>query len=121
MYLGLGNYLIMQIIGVKLPEGIDLKTYQTSTTDKAKVVEALKASFAFVDQHVGEIKESDLDREVNFFGSKLTVRDAILAAGNHEHEVLGQAIAYARMNHIVPPWTAAREEKAKADKAKGGM
>lgn len=118
LHLALGNYLIMQIIGVKLPEGIDLKTYQTSTTDKAKIVDALKASFAFVDEQVGKIPDSDLDREADFFGNKMTVRDLIVESGYHEHEILGQAIAYARMNQIVPPWTAERQSKMKEQKAK---
>jgi len=118
MHLALGNYITMKVIGVKLPEGIDLKTFQTSTTDKTKIVEALKASFAFVDDQVGKIPDSDLDREVDFFGSKLTVRDMILEAADHEHEVLGQAIAYARMNQIVPPWTAEREATMKAQQMK---
>ena len=118
LHLAMGNYLTMQTIGATLPEGIDLKTYQTSTSDKAKVVEMLKASFAFVDDQVGKIADSDLDREVGFFGNKLTVRDMILGAGNHEHEVMGQTIAYARMNHIVPPWTAEQEAKAKKSKSR---
>ena len=33
----------------------------------------------------------------------------ILIADAHEH--LGQLIAYARRNHIVPPWTAQMERK----------
>lgn len=32
----------------------------------------------------------------------------------HEHEHLGQSIAYARMNGVVPPWTAARRAKTKS-------
>jgi uncharacterized damage-inducible protein DinB len=119
MHLALGNYIVMQTIGVKLPEGIDLKTFQTSTTDKAKIVEALKTSFAFIDGQVGKIPDSDLDREVSFFGNKMDIRDMILVGANHEHEVLGQAIAYARMNQIVPPWTAERMKKMKEQKQEG--
>jgi hypothetical protein len=37
----------------------------------------------------------------------------IFIAATHAHETLGQAIAYARVNHIVPPWTAAQQAKAK--------
>jgi len=36
-----------------------------------------------------------------------------IASRSHEH--LGQSIAYARMNHVVPPWTA-REQAAAAKK-----
>jgi hypothetical protein len=30
------------------------------------------------------------------------------------HEHLGQSIAYARTNHVVPPWTAAQQAKMKS-------
>ncbi len=120
LHLALGNYITMQLIGVKLPEGIDLKTFQTSTTDKAKIVDALRTSFKFIDDQIAKIPDSDLDREVNFFGNKLSVRDVVMASANHEHEVLGQAIAYARMNQIVPPWTAERQAKMKEQKTQEG-
>jgi uncharacterized damage-inducible protein DinB len=32
----------------------------------------------------------------------------------HAHEHLGQSIAYARMNGVVPPWTAARQQSQQA-------
>jgi hypothetical protein len=37
------------------------------------------------------------------------VREAMTILGNHMHEHLGQSIAYARMNGVVPPWTAAEQ------------
>ena len=39
----------------------------------------------------------------------------ILVADAHEH--LGQSVAYARQNGIVPPWTAEAEKKAAEKKA----
>ena len=38
-------------------------------------------------------------------GRDLSVADAALAIGGDLHEHLGQLIAYARTNHIVPPWS----------------
>jgi hypothetical protein len=35
----------------------------------------------------------------------LAVTDIALGIGGDLHEHLGQMIAYARMNHIVPPWS----------------
>jgi hypothetical protein len=37
----------------------------------------------------------------------------------HMHEHLGQSIAYARMNTIVPPWTAKEQEEAAKKQAEG--
>jgi len=39
----------------------------------------------------------------------------ILVADAHEH--LGQSVAYARVNGIVPPWTAEAQKKAAEKKA----
>jgi hypothetical protein len=38
-------------------------------------------------------------------GRDLSVADTALMIGGDLHEHLGQMIAYARMNHIVPPWS----------------
>jgi len=46
----------------------------------------------------------------------MTVREVFLRTVAHGHEHLGQSIAYARANHVVPPWTAAAEAKAKLSK-----
>jgi hypothetical protein len=39
----------------------------------------------------------------------------------HAHEHLGQAIAYARMVGVVPPWTVAAEKKAPGAEGLGGL
>jgi hypothetical protein len=44
---------------------------------------------------------------VDFFGSKITKRALLLAIAEHAGEHLGQSIAYARMNGVVPPWSMA--------------
>ena len=51
------------------------------------------------------LSDADLDKKVKFFGNEMTVRQGLLVVLNHEHEHLGQSIAYARMNKIVPPWS----------------
>ena len=54
------------------------------------------------------ILDVDLEKKVKLFGRETTIRDVLLALALHQHEHLGQSIAYARMNNIVPPWTAER-------------
>ena len=39
------------------------------------------------------------------FGNDNTERAAFMMALNHLHEHLGQSVAYARMNGVVPPWS----------------
>jgi len=58
--------------------------------------------------------DADLDKPVQLFGNPNTVRGGYIVVLSHVHEHLGQSIAYARMNHIVPPWTAKREAEAEA-------
>jgi hypothetical protein len=38
-------------------------------------------------------------------GRDLSFADGVIAIGGDLHEHLGQMIAYARINHIVPPWS----------------
>jgi len=38
-------------------------------------------------------------------GQDMSASQTALAIGGDLHEHLGQLIAYARMNHIVPPWS----------------
>ncbi|TAK53299.1 MAG: DinB family protein [Bacteroidetes bacterium] len=113
MHIAGGNYLFPKFIGVKAPEGLS-QDMEKTVTDKAKVKEVLKLSFEHIRKAVMEMKDNDLENPVKMFGKETTFRDAIFTAATHMHEHLGQAIAYARMNAIVPPWTAAEQaEQAK--------
>ena len=49
--------------------------------------------------------DADLEKEVKMFGNTVTERMALFVMANHAHEHLGQSIAYARTNGIVPPWS----------------
>jgi uncharacterized damage-inducible protein DinB len=105
-----GNYLFLGFAGVKVPDGSSPS--EKAVTDKAAVIEAMKKSFAALRAGVASISDADLDKPVTVFGHDTTVRGVLLIAATHEHEHLGQSIAYARMNGIVPPWTAARQARA---------
>lgn len=94
-------------------------TFEKSTTDKAKIVAMLKDSFAYADQAIASVADSDLETQVTFFGMTMSKRAALLVIVNHAHEHLGQSIAYARSNKIVPPWTARELAAAAAKKAAG--
>jgi uncharacterized damage-inducible protein DinB len=117
MHVSGGNYLIPSFWGVKPPEGFDANTYEKSLTKKADVVKSLKDSFAQMEQDFLATADSDFDKPVDLFGTKTTVRGGYLLLLSHCHEHLGQSIAYARTNGIVPPWTA-RQQAAAKEKAK---
>jgi hypothetical protein len=43
--------------------------------------------------------------EADFFGQRVAASTAVMMASADMHEHLGQLIAYARTNEIVPPWS----------------
>lgn len=51
------------------------------------------------------LTDAERDRMVRFFGLETPLGAAVTLMGNDMHEHLGQLIAYARMNRIVPPWS----------------
>ena len=101
-----GNYLLVSLIGVKVPEGVDLKTIERNGTEKAEVIRRLRASFEHARKAITGTGEQRLQQKAKFFGQDSTVRGILLSLPVHASEHLGQSIAYARMNGIVPPWSA---------------
>jgi len=74
-------------------------------TDPEKVQEALKASYANLQKVVTGLSDNDLRTTVKLFGRDWTKRDALMHVLLDKHEHLGQSIAYARTNGVVPPWS----------------
>jgi hypothetical protein len=44
-------------------------------------------------------------KKVKFFGQEVTAEGVFLKLLAHNHEHMGQSIAYARMNGVAPPWS----------------
>jgi len=109
MHIASGNFGFMRMLGVQPPAGIDPRTLEKTVTEKTKAVELLKQSFEHVRQAVLKTSDADLDKSVTFFGQPSTIRNVLYVVGTHQHEHFGLSIAYARMNGVVPPWTAARQ------------
>jgi uncharacterized damage-inducible protein DinB len=99
-----GNYYLTQLAGVAPPA--DVPKEIEKMTAKKDVLAWLDKSFAHVRAALGGASKEQLDREVDFFGQKTTVRGVYLKAYGHASEHLGQAIAYARSNGVTPPWSA---------------
>jgi uncharacterized damage-inducible protein DinB len=105
------NTLMPSGLGATPPEGIEmpenpmamLQDLEADVTAKDEVIEKLEASFAYAGKAVPEI--TDLETEVDMFGFPGTKRAYLLILLTHAHEHLGQAIAYARSNGVVPPWS----------------
>ncbi len=106
MHIAGANYFLPTLWGAKMAEGVNPREFDKIAGDKAKVVDTLKKSFEQVRKEINAAPEADLDKAIKIFGQDGTVREAILLVATHAHEHLGQSIAYARMNGIVPPWSA---------------
>ncbi|MBA3351349.1 MAG: DinB family protein [Blastocatellia bacterium] len=117
LHIAFANYGLPQMIGFEPPAAanfsMDIKKWDAQTTDAAKISDILKASFDHVRSVAKQITAEQMEKEVDFFGHKMTGRNAMITLLNHMHEHLGQSIAYARMNGVVPPWTAAQQAKEK--------
>jgi uncharacterized damage-inducible protein DinB len=74
-------------------------------TDPEKLQEALKASYANLQKVIVGLSDSDLQTPVKLFGHDLTKQGAVMLLLGDQHEHLGQSIAYARSNGVVPPWS----------------
>ena len=98
------NYYFLTLVGEKMPEwfkpGMD-----TTVTNKEEIVKYLKSSYDNLDNYMAALDVNSLDDPVEFFGMKSTKRHLFLILLDHNHEHLGQLIAYSRMNRITPPWS----------------
>ena len=100
------------------PAGFNNDTYDKSQTKKAEITKALKESFASMEQALMNTSDADMDKPTDLMGMKTTYRGVYLLCLAHCHEHLGQSIAYARMNNVVPPWTAKQNAMMKDQKEK---
>jgi uncharacterized damage-inducible protein DinB len=74
-------------------------------TDPEKLQEALKASYANLQKAITALSDNDLQAPVKLFGRDMTKLGALMLILEDQHEHLGQSIAYARSNGVVPPWS----------------
>lgn len=111
------NYFFMTFLGVKPPMKMD-PAMEKNVTDKAEIAKLFKPSFDHVRNTVLNLTDDDLEKTTEMFGNTVTYRDALTTALCHLHEHLGQSIAYARINSVVPPWTAAEQAAAAKKNAK---
>ena len=69
------------------------------------MVDELEASYKHLHQAMGLTTDANAAEMIKFFGQDWTRQRAMVLTVTHLHEHLGQAIAYARSNNVVPPWS----------------
>jgi uncharacterized damage-inducible protein DinB len=112
------NYGIARALGTQPPASVDFKAIAATAVDKVKIVQELNESFAHFRKAILALSDADTDKAQKMFGRDTTQRGAFIMITGHMGEHLGQSIAYARTNGIVPPWTAEAEQQKPGDKPK---
>ena len=74
-------------------------------TDKATVIDHLIKGFAYAQETIEAVDPANLVGSREMFGRERSSPELMLFVAGDMHEHLGQLIAYARTNHIVPPWS----------------
>jgi uncharacterized damage-inducible protein DinB len=113
MHVAADNYFLPAAMGGAAPAetGIDGKEYKTAaafekrTMTRDQAIAELEKSFAFLEKSMADTPESKLGAPLEAFGQKMTYRALWISTATHLHEHLGQLIAYARSNDVVPPWS----------------
>jgi uncharacterized damage-inducible protein DinB len=105
------NWYGPALLGIPAPDGIgvtsepaSVRAYQERALPKDDVIAELEASF----QHLRDAANATGDRvddETTLGGNTITYGDLWVRLITHMHEHLGQSIAYARANEVVPPWS----------------
>lgn len=111
--------------GMELPEDMAstmawMKQQEATVTAKADVVAALRKSIDYAAGAVRGMKDPALEEEIDLFGFPASRRAYVLILLTHNHEHLGQAIAYARSNGVAPPWSQPPAEAAAEEPAADG-
>lgn len=105
------NFQMPPEIGATPAPGYQKEGYEKSTTDKAKIIAQLNQSFQYVHAYVEQMRNADFAEPETKFGPQANAGDIVYIIVADDHEHLGQSVAYARINGIVPPWTADQMKK----------
>lgn len=114
MHVAGANFMLPSLIGIAPPEDLAAEGMPAimarmeeleRVTDPAEVESTMRRSFDHARQAIAAVPEGELDASVDLFGHPSTKRAALSLLVNHMHEHLGQSVAYARVNGVVPPWS----------------
>lgn len=74
-------------------------------TDKAQILEHLNKGFAHAKAQLEAVDPATLTGKRRMMNRDMSLPESAMFVSGDLHEHLGQLIAYARTNHIVPPWS----------------
>ena len=106
MHVARYNYMYPDMyLGVEAPARVDYASLEERVTTKEQAVRILAASMDHVRGILDGMSDADLAKPAELYGREVESWAVLLQLLTHMNEHLGQAIAYARMNRVVPPWS----------------
>lgn len=105
LHMAAANYFLARQLGFATPEGIEPAKFAETVKGKETVIATLSASIDFIKMAAQKFPQEELGEPVTLFGQEMTKMSVFLIIIGHAEEHLGQLIAYARSNGIVPPWS----------------
>ncbi len=85
--------------------GFGPETARGAAMSKAEVIAEMERAFDYMIESCRSMTSAELMADASWFGQETNATGVIGRAVGDMHEHLGQSIAYARMNQIVPPWS----------------
>ena len=86
-------------------EGFGAELQRAGSLPKEEMIRELDVSFEFLIEVVEGMSEEKRMSDGSYFGTPMPVHASVATAMADMHEHLGQLIAYARTNEVVPPWS----------------
>ena len=107
MHIAITNFYLLSVTGPTMPADLTSPDMERTVTAKAEVVNWLKRSLDAVKSARASLKPADLQHRVKVSGKDANVDGMYLRIIIHDNEHMGQLVAYARVNGIMPPWSEA--------------
>ena len=111
MHIASDNYFMPVMVGTPAPaetritkEYSTAEAFEKQTMSRDAIVAELEKSFAFLKASMNATPDAKMDVPTGT-GRNSSPRTLWISTTTHLHEHLGQLIAYARANNVVPPWS----------------
>ena len=86
-------------------DGFGAEMGRVAGMSKAGVIQEMERSLDYMVEAIRSMTAEDRGADASWFGTATTGAGVVTHALVDMHEHLGQSIAYARTNEIVPPWS----------------
>ena len=98
-------YYPADAMGIAPPGGVEYESWEGRVRDKDSVVSILAESMDHVRRVAGAMSAATWGESTRLYGRDVPKWAVMLQLVTHMNEHLGQSIAYARANEVVPPWS----------------